>query len=417
GAAAAQAQYGPQPTAPPQTSAPRAEAAPAAQPAPGERQYNLSRREQTAMQPLLTAAGASDWPAVQAALPAAIEAARGNDAKYIIGQVRLRMGIQLNDRAIQSQAIDELIASGGALPAEMRGLLENQLDFATAAGDTAKAARAQARLDALNPNDPERFVRQARIRAQANDAPGAIAFYRQAMQQVQSAGQPIPPEWRRQIAALAYSAHLPETNTYMREFVTAAPSPGAWHDTLALLAELGAADDALKLDIYRLMRAAGAMQAEHDYVQLGEAANTARITGEVHAVYQEGLSRNLITTNAEIARQRVQVSGSRLAEDRASLAGERAGALSGGDGRAALRLGDAYFGYGDYRVAADLYRAALGKSGVDAATANTRLGAALALSGDRAGAETALRAVSGGGTRGELAQYWLLWLSQRGAGA
>jgi hypothetical protein len=35
------------------------------------------------------------------------------------------------------------------------------------------------------------------------------------------------------------------------------------------------------------------------------------------------------------------------------------------------------------------------------------------LSGDRAGAETAFRAVSGG-ARGELAQYWLLWLSQRG---
>ena len=46
----------------------------------------------------------------------------------------------------------------------------------------------------------------------------------------------------------------------------------------------------------------------------------------------------------------------------------------------------------------------------DANLANIRLGAALALAGKRAEAETAFRAVTG--PRAELAQLWLLWLSQ-----
>jgi len=74
-------------------------------------------------------------------------------------------------------------------------------------------------------------------------------------------------------------------------------------------------------------------------------------------------------------------------------------------------MGDAYYGYGEYGPAAELYRAALDK-GMDAGVANIRLGAALAMAGQRAPAEAAFRAVTG--PRAELAQLWLLWLSRRG---
>ncbi len=374
-----------------------------------QRAYNISRAERTALTPAIQAAERSDWAAAQAALPAAVEAARSPDAKYIVAQVRLRIGIGTNDTRIQSQAIDELIASGAAQPAEMQGLYENQLEFATAAGDTAKAQRALAQLDALNPNDPARFVRQARARVAANDRPGAIALYQQAMQAQQAAGQAIPVEWRQQVAGLAYQARMPQAVGYMREWLVAAPSPALWHDTLAIYGELGNANSALKLDIYRLMRAAGAMNSERDFIELGEAANSARAWGEVKAVLEDGLRRNLITTNAGYARERLGVVNGRIADDRASLAGERTRALAGSDGTAVLRLGDAYYGYGEYGDAAALYRAALQKGGQDANLVNTRLGAALAMAGQRAEAEAAFRAVTG--ERAELARFWLLWLA------
>ena len=80
------------------------------------------------------------------------------------------------------------------------------------------------------------------------------------------------------------------------------------------------------------------------------------------------------------------------------------------------RLGDAYYGYGQYAEAAELYRAALQKGGEDPDLVNIRLGAALALAGQRAEAETAFRAVTGG-PRAELAQYLAALAGQRPADA
>jgi len=132
--------------------------------------------------------------------------------------------------------------------------------------------------------------------------------------------------------------------------------------------------------------------------------------GEVKTVLEAGFAHNAITpTNAAGERARLNEATQRAANDRTSLAGERASALAGSNGGAALRVGDALFSYGEYGQAAELYRAALQKGGQDANVVNTRLGAALALGGQRTEAEAAFRAVTG--PRAELAQLWLLWLS------
>ena len=112
-------------------------------------------------------------------------------------------------------------------------------------------------------------------------------------------------------------------------------------------------------------------------------------------------------------RARLNEANQRAASDHSSLAGERSSALAGSNGGAALRVGDAFYSYGDYPQAAELYRAALQKGGQDANLVNIRLGAALAMAGQRAEAEAAFRSVTG--PRAELAQLWLVWLSGRHA--
>jgi tetratricopeptide (TPR) repeat protein len=400
----------PTPRARPQT--------PAAQPADGQpaqpaRDYHLSRAETEALNPVIAAVNAQDWPTAQTALDAATPAAHGPGAKFLAGQLRLRIALGTSNVAMQSQAIDEMIASGGAQPSELRPLYENQFDFAVQAHDNAKAERAIAQLQTLSPNDPTLFVRVARVKVGANDPAGAIAAYQQAVQAQQAAGQPIPVEWRQQMAGIAYRAHLPQTASLMHDWLVAAPSPALWHDTLAIYGEAHGGDNALKLDVYRLIRAAGAMSAERDFITLSEAAGEVRAIGEVKAVLDEGLSRNLITANAAYARERLNAINPRVEQDRASLVTERRTALAGNDGVAALRVADSLYGYGQYAEAAELYRAAVQKGGVDANLANTRLGEALALAGQRAQAEAAFHAVTG--PRAELAQYWLLWLSSRPA--
>jgi hypothetical protein len=55
-----------------------------------------------------------------------------------------------------------------------------------------------------------------------------------------------------------------------------------------------------------------------------------------------------------------------------------------------------------------MYRAALSKGGVDANEVNTRLGIALARSGDKAGAQAAFGAVTGN-PRAGIAALWTTW--------
>jgi hypothetical protein len=376
----------------------------------GQAPYQLSQEECTALVPLIQAVQVSDWTAARAAIPAAQAAAHGTDARYIVGQAMLHIGTDTNDTQLQSQAIDALVASGRAQGDELRILYENQLAFATQAGDTAKAQRVRALLDAMNPNDPSRFVRQAQDLVRANNFAGAIPLYQQAIQAAQTANQTVPAEWRRGLAGAAFGARDANMLRYFREWLNAAPGPDSWHDTLAVLAE-GGANVTMKLETYRLMRSAGAMINERDYIQYGEAANEARAYEEVVAVLQEGLSRNLITTNAAYARQRIAQANELIGRLREVYAQDRRDALAGSDAQRAILVGDRHYGAGEYVQAAELYRAALQK-GADAGSANMRIGAALALAGNRAEAETALRAVSG--PRAELASLWLLWLSSRG---
>jgi tetratricopeptide (TPR) repeat protein len=111
-------------------------------------------------------------------------------------------------------------------------------------------------------------------------------------------------------------------------------------------------------------------------------------------------------------RELLTAAGGKVAEDKRSLAGLETKAKAAATGTQALSIADAYYGYGDYAKAAELYRAAIQKGGVDAAVANTRLGMALAAAGQKAEAEAAFKAVTG--PRAGLASYWLIWLNQRG---
>ena len=421
--ALAQMGYGQPPTTPTQMEPPaRAETpnqpAPLTangQPAQAQRQFDLSRTERAALAPVIQAAQASNWAAAQAALPAAQAAAHGNDAKYIVGQLQVQIGLGTQNTQLQAAGVDAMIASGSARPEQMLTLYNNQANFAVAAGDLAKADRALDQVVALSPNDPLAVPRAAQLFVDHNNVAHALEYYRHAIAAQEAAGHPVSPQVRRLQLATAYRAHSPETLALSRAYLAAAPTTQGWHDALTIYRELTPQDDdRLNLDIYRLMRAAGALSSERDYVEYAELANTGAMYGEVKSVLEAGFARNALTpATAATEHARLNEANTRAASDRTSLAGERTSALAGSNGGAALRVGDAYFSYGDYPQAAELYRAALQKGGADPNLVNTRLGAALALAGQRAEAETVFRSITG--PRAELAQLWLLWLSTRHA--
>ncbi|MGZ8282515.1 MAG: hypothetical protein ACXWUN_06125 [Allosphingosinicella sp.] len=373
----------------------------------------LTREENAAIMPLYEAAQAQNWAGASAALPAAQAGAATPYGRYVVGQLQLQVGRGTSNMPMQAQAVDAMVASGGAPADALPQLLGVQAGLAIDAQNFAGAETALTRLLELTPNDAVQIERLAQVKGRLNKQTEALALFQRAAQIRQQAGQPVPEDTYRRMLNIAYQGRMgPQALELSRTLITNYPSPTNWHDALAVYRELNNPDEATKLDIYRLMRVAQALTSERDYVEYAEAAERGAMFGEVKAVLDEGLGRNAITAaNSGYARQMLTTASGRITEDRASLTGERTRALAGSNGVAVLRLADAYYGYGQFADAAALYRAALEKGGVDANLVNIRLGAALAQAGQRAEAETALRAVTG--PRQELANFWLAWLSRR----
>ncbi|MFL6858851.1 MAG: tetratricopeptide repeat protein [Allosphingosinicella sp.] len=392
-----------------------AKAPPAAAAAPAPRKYNLTKEERAAMGPVQKAIVAKDWAAAQAALPAAQAAATSADGRYVIGQFKLQIGIGTNNEAMQAEAVDALIASGGAEASELPALYRNQGALALRASppNVAKAEAAFAKVVELNPTDTDAIVNLAKIKSDARKPQEAVALIDRAIAAKKAAGQPVDETWYKYALKLAYDNKLnAQAIRISRDLVAAYPTKENWRDALLIYRDDGNLDPAGRLDLLRLMRASKSLAGERDWYDYADAVNNAGFPGEAKAVLDEGVSLRMIDPKKQAFADLMRVATSRLAADRASLSADAARALASGTGTAVLKMGDAYYGYGDYAKAAEFYRAAMTKGGVDAGTAQLRLGMSLAQAGDRAGAETALRAVTG--QKADLAAYWLAWLAQRG---
>ena len=377
---------------------------------------DMSAEESEQLMPLYQAVQTQDWTAVRAALPQARQGATSPQGKFLVGQIMYQLANATQDEALAAEAVTMMIQSGGASPeqlAELQRVQSNRSwNSAVSSGNLAAIETQLEQRLAATPNDTALITQLAQVKTQLQKHDQALELYRRLIEASSAGGQRASEDVYRRATGAAYQARNAAAIELARSLVQAYPNPTNWRDALIIYREIGRPSQATELDLYRLMRAAGALTSEADYVQYAEAANRGAVFGEVKAVLDEAVGRNVITAgNTAFAREMLAAANRRIAEDRSSLANERRQALAGNDGQRVLRLGDAYYGYGQYAEAAELYRAAAQK-GADANIANLRLGAALAQAGQRAEAEAALRAVSG--AQQPLAQYWLLWLAGRG---
>ena len=380
--------------------------------APAPRQFNFSKEERAALLALQTAVDAKDTAAATPALAAARAAAKGSDAKYAIAGLQLRLGLATQNLKMQSEAIDAMIASGGVAQADLPQLYSNQAALANQAGDLNRAEFSLTQLVALTPNDPNNLVMLAEVKNKRNKTAEALPLLERAFEMRRASGQAVPENWYKRALKLSYDSKLaPQSLKFSRDLVAAYPTQQNWRDTLLIYQELSGLDKVTQLDLYRLKRAAKALAGERDFMEMANELDKGGLPGESRAVLEEGVSMRMIDASKSPFKELLAASRARVGEDKASLPSQEKKALAAATGTAALNTADAYYGYGDYAKAATLYRAALQKGGVDANLVNTRLGMALAQSGQRAEAETAFRAVTG--PRAELANYWMLWLSKR----
>jgi tetratricopeptide (TPR) repeat protein len=400
------AQYG--------SSAPPAKvAAPAAQAEATATEYkpNISSSARKEIVELQTAVNAKDTANIPVKLVAAQAKAKTKDDRYVIAQLQLRAAVDAQDNAGIMTAIDAVLASDVLPPANTVPLYVNlgKLHYNAKAYDKADAAFQRALQ--IEPNNVEATVMLAEARNGLGRPTEAVALIQKAIATRVAAGQKPEESWYKRAVKLSFDAKMPTSPAIAREWIAAYPSQKNWRDAIRIYQSISGLDDASLLDSMRLAQATGALAGENDYFRFANTLVTKGFPGEAKAVLDQGFAANSIEKGKPTFSQLYALASTRAQGDRSSLAASATAAKAAADAKKAMVTAEAYYGYGDYAQAADLFRAALGKSGVDKDLANLRLGMSLARSGDKAGATAALKAA--GGAQAEIASFWLTYLAQQ----
>ena len=397
--------------------------------APEAPKRDLSKGFIAAAQPVQKASEAKDFAAMTAALPALDAAATTADDKFTAGNFRLSAGIGANDVKLQRDGLKQMLASGAPIGADegkfnffAGKLAYDQKEYDEAVQYLQKAVSAN-----YDPSNSNLLLAEASFqKAISMSGPGGqlspaakpvalqgLPALKKAIELEKAAGRPVPPAWLNRGFSIAYTAGSPDAPQWAMLQVETDPSGNNWRQLLRSFQDRNRGlTSGENLDLMRLMSQTDALQSEYDYAEYADTASKLALFGEVKTVIDKGRASGKLPAG-KLNDFYTQATG-KMASDKASLTSAAADAAKAANGKTAAFTASAYQGYGDYAKAAELYKLALQKGSVDAGEVNTRLGIALAMSGDTAGAKAAFGQVNAG-ARKEIAQFWLLWLSKKAA--
>jgi tetratricopeptide (TPR) repeat protein len=408
-AAPAAAQYGSSAPPPQQTMpAPRPEPQSEQQPAQAEPKIKPSAKALKAIIDLQTTVNKNDFANVPAKVAAAQAVASTKEDHYLIGQLQLKAALAAKDKAAMAAAVDAVVTSGFLDPAKSAQLytslgssLYNDKQYAQAAAAFQKAA-------AMDPNnaDAPGLLGEAYFAEGQKDQ--AIAAFQHAIQARLATGQKPDESLLKRAVSIAYQTQSPSAVQLAQQWVAAYPNADSWHNAIAIYRNLNRPDVESTLDLLRLMQATNSLTTGGDYGLFARAAAEQLNYNEAQSVLTAGIAAKLVNpSDPEFS----DIVGGLKAKHLATAADLEVATKAAQNGAALLRIGDRYYGMGNYAKAVELYRMAMSKPGVDADLANLHLGMALARSGDKAGAAAALNAVKG--SRTDIAKFWLAYVSQK----
>lgn len=349
-------------------------------------------------------------------LDQAFAAIANEDDRFMFGTMAVGLGSFAADNALQRRGLDAMISSGKADPTQVPRFRYFAGSMAYQDKDYAAAqANLQAAVDAgFFENNAEAILAESYIGGGKTQQ--GLGVLKTAIARAKAAGTPAPAGWYRRGLGASYNAKLPgEAANFAMLLVQDYPSRENWGGAITVVREIGKFSAQDTLDLMRLMGRTNSYAEERDYIEYVQAADPRRLPGEVAKVIEAGVAAGkLKASDAFIADAKAQASG-RIAADKASLAGYEADARKGGATLATVTgAADALLSYGEAAKAADLYAIALGKPGVDAALANTRLGIAQVDLGKYAEAQATLAKVTG--PRQPIAQLWSTYAAQKAKG-
>ena len=331
------------------------------------------------------------------------------DDAYFTAAIKLNSAVATKNNPLIEDAITKMLATGKVSAADEPKFVKTLGSLAMERKDYNTATKAFERLTAMNPNDADNQIALAELYYAQKQSGKAVETINKAIAANTAAGTKPLESWYRRALGIAYDGKVAGAVTPASlALISAYPNPVNWRDAVLITRDsFPKIDEQTELDMLRLQAATGALTGERDFVEYADTALGRGLPGEAEYAIAQGIAKNMLTQTKPLIAELKRTAAGKVGADKASLPGLERDSKT--NPKLALGTGDAYYGYGEFARAAALYRLAVGGAGVDPATANLRLGAALARAGDKAGAAEALKLVKGG-IREELARYWLVFV-------
>lgn len=386
--------------------------------APAAPQLKLSKEVREPAAAAQTALAAKDVATAAPLIAQAEAAAKTDDERYI------SQALKLNLEAIK---LDTPGTSNAGLVAPLDALLANPR---TPAADKARYAY-QRGVIAANTKDPQgatAFFQQAqslgytdpnlplqivKLKMDSGDVAGGSAELEKVVAAQTAAGVKTDEAmYRYAIAKTNQKKMTPQTLSWIRSYLKAYPTVKNWRDMTVFYGiqpqSVVTMDKGQRVDLYRLLRAGKALADQYDYELYAQYSYDMGLPWETKTILTEGKAAGKVPSSSANATSLLGAANTSITAE-GSLTTLETRSKAAANGKLAASTGDAYLGSGNYPKAIELYRVALTKGGVDADMVNTRLGIALANSGDKAGAKTTFELVKGA-PRADIAALWIDFL-------
>jgi hypothetical protein len=334
---------------------------------------------------------------------------------YIAAGLRMELASRRGDPQAQRKALNDILESK-AVPEGQEPYLRFLAGFYSyylGVYDDAIAQVNYARKLGYTGVDSTMLLADATIK-KGKPAEGLVLL-EQAMEQMKAAGKPVPAAWFDRALAISYqSGNWNNVANWCERKLALYPSAENWRTCLANYLAAPNLDTQSQLDLYRLEAATGAIASERDYQSYAALAASAGFEAEAKSIIESGRKSGNLAPTETVTAGLLKGITPKAAKSIAALPAQVKKAAAASSGTAAMAVGDTYFSLGQYPQAATQYRLALSKGGVDAARVNSRLGIALARSGDLPGGRAALAQASSGPST-NVAGFWSVWIDKQGS--
>lgn len=366
---------------------------------------------------IVTANG--DVAAAKAQVPAMVAAIKTDYDRFFAGNLMLQLGNKANDRALQKQGLELMVASNQAQLADLGlfryflgGLAFEDGDFTTALTQADASLAAGFAGNLAQQQDP--WLLKADSLIKLNRTAEALQFLRTTVDARSVAGQTVPDSWLARGLGTAYEQDLnAEALEWAALRVRHAPNAMTWRQSLQVVSETATVDPKVRLDLYRLMALTGSLTERADFGRYIEAADPRSMSNEVSRVLAAALAANAFTASDNYYQSVKSTVDANMAKDRAdapTLA--RQARAAAGTARDAQNAGDVYLSLENYAEAEAMYTLGLDKPGADRDLLLTRLGIAQAHQNKNAEAKATFAQV--GGERAAVARLWSAYVDSRG---